>query len=262
MIAKQWCLLCLSVQMVLIFLFCIFWKLQLYSHLNVELFHQTPYVLVMIILVFLILHFLINYINESKLRHISNHIILTLKYNSCVFESIMQRQTSIKIPENLGVIIGKSDSNNHITLVCSPFCSHCAEAFSKFLAILDYNPDIKIQIIFTTNPNSTECRESPTNLFLTLYKKGEDMISVLFDWYIQYEMNMLSFIKKYHYGIFSEEENLEGVTEMYNFCQKTKITGTPTIYMNGSELPQLYNINDLYFILSSKKNNYEKKENS
>ena len=45
---------------------------------------------------------------------------------------------------------------------------------------------------------------------------------------------------------------MRNVTKMYYFCQRVKVKGTPTIYINEFKMPQLYNINDLVFLLTLK----------
>ena len=34
---------------------------------------------------------------------------------------------------------------------------------------------------------------------------------------------------------------------MYHFCEEMKITGTPTIYINGFRLPDTYSVKDLKY---------------
>lgn len=98
-------------------------------------------------------------------------------------------------------------------------------------------------------------------MFLSLYQNGKDMQSILSDWYGQYKMKMSTFIKQYNIVDTSNNRNLENATEMYKFCQRVKIKGTPTIYINGYVLPKLYNANNLSILLTSKKLNYERTEN-
>lgn len=252
MVVKQWCKLCLYVQLVIIFLACLFWKLQLYTSFSIVLFNHIISVLMTVLLTFYTLYFFTNYIIESKLRHISNHIVMNMKYDYNIFKGLTLKQTKINtLNDNYGIILGNHNGSIHITFVCSPYCSYCAEAFPQLLTTLK-NTKIKLHIVFTTNPLSTEYAEGPINMFLSLYKNGKDMQSILTDWYGRYKMKMSTFIKQYNTVDSSNDQNLENATEMYKFCQRVKIKGTPTIYINGYILPKLYNANNLSILLTSK----------
>ena len=37
---------------------------------------------------------------------------------------------------------------------------------------------------------------------------------------------------------------------MYDFCEKMEIIGTPTIFINGYEMPDIYSVRDLRYIIS------------
>ena len=37
---------------------------------------------------------------------------------------------------------------------------------------------------------------------------------------------------------------------MYEFCKKMEIIGTPTIFINGHEMPDIYSVNDLQYCLA------------
>ena len=45
------------------------------------------------------------------------------------------------------------------------------------------------------------------------------------------------------------KENDDNARQMNKFCEKMKITVTPTVFLNGYQLPALYNVDDLkYFV--------------
>ena len=253
LVVKQWCVLCLCVQIVLVTLFCLFWKLQLYTSIPMALFSHTVSVLITIFLVFYTFYFFTKHIHESKIKQMYRHYAMTMKYDYSIFKSLTQKQSKIsKLQNDCGIIIGNHKGSIRITLICSPFCYYCAEAFPKLLTILKYNNNVQIQLVFTTNPSSKEYVNSPINIFLSLYYNGEDIQTVLNDWYGQHEMNMSKFIEKYNLVFSSNNQNMRNVTKMYYFCQRVKVKGTPTIYINEFKMPQLYNINDLVFLLTLK----------
>lgn len=44
--------------------------------------------------------------------------------------------------------------------------------------------------------------------------------------------------------------NIANASSMYDFCEKMEIIGTPTIFINGYEMPDIYSVRDLRYIIS------------
>jgi len=64
------------------------------------------------------------------------------------------------------------------------------------------------------------------------------------DWYLAKDKNYQIFAEKYPLN--GEQNNQkEKVKEMMKWCNTMKIRATPTIFINGSELPEDYLISEL-----------------
>ncbi len=74
-------------------------------------------------------------------------------------------------------------------------------------------------------------------------------MQALDDWYLLANIKYDVFAQKYKLNGELEKQNGK-IEEMKNWCDKMKIVATPTIFLNGYELPDAYGIEDLqYFLL-------------
>ena len=76
----------------------------------------------------------------------------------------------------------------------------------------------------------------------------ENSIPIYKEWYNGAKNEIDSFIKKY--PVESEYTKVEEIMSHHNkWCQMINIEATPTIYVNGYELPNWYKVEDLkYFV--------------
>ena len=109
------------------------------------------------------------------------------------------------------------------------------------------NNDIKLQIIFIFNPEGEEYKLTPIDRFLSLYYEGLDMWPILTEWYTDKKKDAEEFIKKYPVKAQSIQQNNDNAKAMFHFCEEMKITGTPTIFINGFRLPDTYSVKDLKY---------------
>ena len=113
------------------------------------------------------------------------------------------------------------------------------------------NDEIKLQIIFFVNPDSDEYEHTPIETFLSSYYEDKDMESILSDWYNDEDKKLEDFIRLHPITVDNSSKNKSNATSMFDFCMKNKITYTPTVFINGYELPEIYNFSDLlYFFIN------------
>ena len=107
-----------------------------------------------------------------------------------------------------------------------------------------------LQVIFAVDPKQPDYRQTPVDLFLSLSHEGADMESVLTDWYSAPIKDLNAFEQSYPARQRFTADNQLCAERMYEFCNKAEIAGTPTIFINGQELPDTYRIADLpYFLI-------------
>jgi hypothetical protein len=109
---------------------------------------------------------------------------------------------------------------------------------------------VKVQIIFTGTEGDQGQRSMISRHFLALYEKNDLhlMENALSEWYSAGKKDYEAFAAKYPMnGELQLQENK--LSDMSRWCKKTEITFTPTIFINGHQLPEIYTIEDLKYFL-------------
>lgn len=253
-VAKQWCPLCLGVLLVIILLFT--------TALLSGIYYQSPSLslysffslFTALFIAFTALYFLwklSNYIKSSKYYE---YTLSRLKYNSDVFSALLHNSRRIDMPTgDYGIVLGNPHGSIHIVKVCNPYCSHCADAHPILQRLVERNPNVKLQVIFAADPHASYYKETPINQFLSLYHQGADMEAILSDWYAVPDKDRRAFEQKYPFEQDDTNWNTKNAEKMKRFCEDTNIKGTPTIFINGYELPHTYQVKDLLYFLSDEK---------
>lgn len=172
-----------------------------------------------------------------------------LKYHPQVFHSILQSQRKISEPTaGLGIMIGNPDAKHTLVKVCNPYCGPCAKAHRDIEEILEANPDIKLQIIFTAENSEKDIKAAPVKHFMALNNLKDKRIveAALKDWYGAERRNYATFEQRYPI-----EENLllfgKELEAMSSWCEKMNIRYTPTCFVDGYELPRMYELKDIIY---------------
>ncbi|SIQ56934.1 Uncharacterized membrane protein [Chryseobacterium sp. RU33C] len=256
-IIKQWCLLCLVIQIILFMQVTLAFQFY-YTHL--ELLKNTDF---QIIIKILLIYSVLSLISITFFPIIKNYKLTDkyrlrwkrLKANTNVFYSILSQQKKIQYFGDIGIVLGNPNAKNEIIKVCNPYCSPCANAHPILENILNQNNDVKLRIIFTASDYEHDIKAKPVKHFMALAeKKITDMHNVLNDWYVSKEINKDYNIFSQKYPLTNKEINEQGhkLSAMSEWCDKVDIKATPTIYINGYELNEdVYSINDLEDIFAN-----------
>lgn len=250
-IAHRWCPLCLAVQAVLVFLFCtsLFGGFYSYGVSCVTADDIMSFVFSFFI-TFTSAYFVWLYMKYKRSSDYYRHTLTRQKYTPAVFSVLLHKNKKIDMPTDCyGIILGNPEGNIHIIKVCNPYCSHCAAAQPILQHLAEHNRNVKLQMIFAINPDSEYYNETPVDLFLSLAQDGVDMEQVLSDWYSSERKDINEFKKKYRLSSKEYSQNKENAKLMYEFCKKMEIVGTPTIFINGYEMPDIYSVSDLQYCL-------------
>jgi uncharacterized membrane protein len=258
-VIKQWCILCLMVQGILIAEFIlyyfVFWN-QIYSH---KLFASANFislinpVLVIFIMPIFFCRITKSFIATKKTAKEYKRELNRLKFDVEIFQSLLRKQQSILCDlDRLGITLGNPNAFNTIIKVCNPYCAPCAKVHPLIEEILNEFQNVKVQIIFTAANGKTDKGSEPVKHLMALYKQNDPKLvqHALHDWYISEKKDYNTFAEKYPLNDSLELQN-EKLTDMDTWCKKAGITSTPTFFINGNKLPEIYNIEDLKYFLKS-----------
>lgn len=245
---QQWCPLCLVTQGIIVLLFFTALIGGAYSRIGMLTLQSLLFIVGCLFLSSAMVYFLWLFSQKKKSSENYERDFINFKYTPSIFHSLLKQQQKINIPtDGYGIILGNKEGNIHIIKVCNPYCSHCADAQVVLQRLMSKNNDIKLQIIFIFNPEGEEYKLTPIDRFLSLYYEGLDMWPILTEWYTDKKKDAEEFIKKYPVKAQSIQQNNDNAKAMFHFCEEMKITGTPTIFINGFRLPDTYSVKDLKY---------------
>jgi hypothetical protein len=258
-IAKQWCPLCLAVQALLLLEFAIFffssWNTNNFAFYFKNVGRTDAEWLILISSFLLPVFFWIlskkTYLVAQDAKQF-NKELNRLKYDKVIFHALLSKQNQLKnSPDSLGIILGNPDAKNTIIKVCNPYCGPCARAHLILEEILKNNNDVKVQIIFTATNDEGDIRAAPVKHFMALLEKKDKVAveSALRYWYNSLDKDYELFATKFPLKNDDLEKVGLKIEKMSQWCKQMKIAITPTVFLNGYQLPGIYNVNDLKFLI-------------
>ena len=254
-VAKQWCVLCLMVQAVLLT------EGILVIANNSLSFFQTKEAFANNF-IFALYALLIPSISWFLLKHLLKRLQVAkyekrsysmLKFNDQVFWSLLKTQPSIvdHSTSELGITIGNPNAKHTIIKVCNPYCGPCAKSHLELEKIIKQNPEVKAQIIFHVSEDERDFRAKPVRHFLAIAEMDNPQFTakILDDWYLSKEKDYKSFAIKYPLYEELKTQN-EKIIKMREWCENVKIKYTPTIFIDGFELPKHFLLSDINYFIS------------
>ncbi len=252
-VAKQWCVLCLSVQALLLLEFIT----SLATGLLSSSFTSFPAIssflpllssLLFVALAWFSLKPLLLKGEEAKR---TKRELLRLKASPQIWEALLAKGKKIETPaDGLGIALGNLTATNTLIKVCNPYCGPCAKAHPEIEKLLEENSNLKVQIIFTVTADENDFKAPPVKHLLAIAEKGNETLTkgALDDWYLADKKDYEVFAHKYPMNGELKKQDAK-IEAMKVWCDETKIAFTPTIFVNGHQLPDVYNIADLQHFL-------------
>jgi uncharacterized membrane protein len=239
-VLKKWCPLCLGVQLVLISEFILL--LPMFSML-----HFTFPMISGFILTYLVTGIVYTLIILYFRGKTSNEIIYSsnLKFkrdpNILKFLMLNQKHYEFSVTDK-SLVFGAKYSPITITAFLSLNCSPCAKAFEKIKDILQSGEKVSINIVMITD----DSKILNALYFYSRQNKNEEAIELLNTWYNAhpYSRNKLSenlCIPEI------EDYSKEVINENYKLFEECNLTHTPTFFINGYQLPNQYDIEDIVY---------------
>jgi uncharacterized membrane protein/thiol-disulfide isomerase/thioredoxin len=247
-VAKKWCTLCLSVvsilliQMAILIVFMTNWVIRISWQQGI----------VAIFLLFGITSgwlLLKGVLIENKRTEKRLFEALRFKNNTDVFWSFLKQQRSIKVnPFEYELEIATAGSSLQILTACNPYCVPCAKAHNALHEIADkYKGKISIVVRFGIDSGKEEDKKTKTvKHILSILNtdsqlRAEKNRMVLHDWFSTMDIN--KFQEKYplKHGVDVQAQ----LNEHDKWFTEAQIEATPTLFINGYQLPRAYSVNDL-----------------
>jgi thiol-disulfide isomerase/thioredoxin len=168
-----------------------------------------------------------------------------LKANESVFVAVLKEQPFYSVNKtNSHILFGNPEANLLITILTNPYCSPCAKMHKRIERFLSKMGDkVCIQYIFSFFDN--DLKYSNYVLAGAFFDKSiGDKAAIFNEWFSTGVIDEASFYSKYKVDIDSEDVKNEIVLHD-QWKENTKLNSTPTILVNGYQLPRMYKIEDL-----------------
>jgi hypothetical protein len=247
-IVKKWCRLCLIIVFLLWIQFAIILDIKKGAFNS----FQIGTVLSIFVLFLVVAGwFLIKALfKENRKLETENYAGKRFRNNPDVFKALLERQKKVDTTafEN-DLQLGDPDAPLQILVACNPYCWPCAKAHEVLHDLVE-KYDIGLTVRFTVKTGNNEDEKFKASEYIIRLVKDEPVAykrNVLYNWYK--EMNLDKFSKLYSlYG-----KDKVGVSEIINqyeiWSEEARIQYTPTIFINGYELPVLYKAEDLKILI-------------
>ncbi|NKI27658.1 hypothetical protein HCG49_13900 [Arenibacter sp. 6A1] len=178
-------------------------------------------------------------IEAKKEANLYRRHLKKIKYNPTVLEGLLTKTRKITSKtEGLGISFKTKNAKYNVLKICNPYCDPCAKAHPILEELLNKGK-INLQILFTARADNKDLMARPVRHFLAIDEMGDKKRTqlILDEWYRVENKNYKVFAHKYPKNGELEQQNKK-IAAMRQWCDDENITHTPTIFINGYELPR------------------------
>jgi uncharacterized membrane protein len=240
--AKKWCPFCLVIQIILISEFVLL--LPIFQRFNLQVTDIVRLIVSFLIPMSLWLinkAYHITFIDKKRVYY----SYLGFKRNPEIFSFLLTKngKEEIHVTKD-SLVFGAPDSPVILTAFLSLYCNPCADAFKQLKVLLESCPDLKVNIVFSVYGDDLS-RKLINSLYYIYGDKGPSKtIEFLDKWFNTPRQGRMALSEKQHLPAGFDVTETVG-EENKKLFEKLKVTGTPTIYVNGYKYPAQYNYSDL-----------------
>jgi len=251
-IIKQWCPLCLTIQLILaselIWSVFVVWQYPFLNILQASILVAILFCMFIPVISWYTLKSLIIKAKDHDLYRTAHKRLLC---NPNVFDSLLQKQRKITEGwEQLGIDIGNLNAKNTIVKICNPYCTPCEKSHKQLMELLKNSNNVKLKIIYITYNNEYDKGAVVVKKLLAIAEQNniDKTQEALNDWYSNVGKNYSFFSSKYPTNDVFDIQGKK-IDAMSQWCDSADITHTPTIFINGFSLPENYTTEQLKCIL-------------
>ena len=169
----------------------------------------------------------------------------SIKADEEVFKAILKQQPFYEVNESDSIIrFGNPGSQLQITVLTNPYCYPCSRMHKRIERLLEkMNNNMSIQYILSS---FAEELESTNKYLIAACIRNNNHAQVFTDWFEKGKELKDEYFKDMNLNMNNPEIETE-FQKHTAWRNKTKIRATPTILVNGFQLPENYKIEDLRY---------------
>lgn len=257
----KWCILCLSITAILLFevvlLVCRNGVYPFVFTIQLVMLHLLSIVIAVFFLLLLVKGLSL-YKKYVSLR-IQN---LKLKRNPEIMQILFQKTKILDLFDSSYLSLGNTQASVIITTWLSPYCMHCSRLVKDMLKLYARYSEVMEWRIYMSGYVSDEWKKNEVQYTLMAwYRQDKSLfLKALEEWFLY--QNLLT-IKTKNMPFLDEVKN--DLAKQISFTDELGIRTYPYFFINGRELPSVYTVNDLFFMINNDgletnfKNNNDKK---
>lgn len=251
-ITKAWCILCLTVVVILVsqVMLALFAGLPQMDFSKLHL--SSLIILVSIVSISAFWLFIASKLEKEKNYNILKIEATKFKRNYSIFKNLLYEHKPIdtRVTNASEIVFGNKKSSLKLLVITNPFCGFCKDVHLLVENLLrKYSDQISITIRFNINTQNSESElVRTTSRLLEIYNMEEEQtcLKAMHDIYVKKDFQ--EWIK-----LFGDCENplqyQEVLSKEREWCLKNQINFTPELLINGVVYPKVYKKEDLWYFI-------------
>lgn len=243
--AKQWCILCLIVQMLL---WIIFTTDIAFEIIDFKVFNyiDAMYTCMLYSIPIFLTNILAQKLSRGNKTEQITQELNAIKSDEDVFLSLLKKQSHYNVSkETSSIMWGDKDSDILITILTNPHCNPCAAMHKRIEQVLEKSPKLCFQYIFSSFNEDLDY--SNKFLIATYINRNEEKERIFKKWFLDGKND-----KEIFFRLHNTEINNKFVIDEFEkhkiWKAQSGLIATPTILVNGYKLPNIYKIEDLVYM--------------
>lgn len=241
-VAKEWCVLCLSVQLLL---WVEFFSLSKISFsINSEIINSFINLSLCFLSVTVLWTFIKKPLQSSGRFDETYNTLQKLKFDPDYVKGMLSKERMLPpIFEGMKVLrMGNPDAENIITLALSPLCASCGRAFWEVQQLVHKNAQFKVEIIFSTSNEPNNIGGQVARGILSL--PNEQMEEAAQKWFQNIKQDRQKW--KLSLGLSNEiEVDFQQMSFHLRWLELAGVMSAPAIFLNKAELPSIFGVQDV-----------------
>lgn len=248
--ARQWCVLCLAVQGLLWLEFGVLLYFQRRFTWPAGFNGSDVALLLTSFLLLPALWALLKPIWSKALRTDDlQRSLQKIKFDPGYIESLGRRArtlppifTGMRVPT-----LGDTEALHSLVIVTSPTCSLCAKMHLEVETLIAELEDVRCQFVIAVSNRPGDTGGAVASYVLN--QPEEEMLLALSEWYVA--PNLRSWLKKVTpMKLLREDDSVAQINLHRHWCELAGINSTPTIFLDGIEIPRHYTTSEIKKVAS------------
>lgn len=241
-VAKEWCVLCLTIQVLLWIEF--FTLTSIAFTLNIDMTNSLINLSLCFLSVTILWAFIKKPLQISGRFDETFNTLQKIKFDPDFVKGILSKERMLPpIFEGMKVLrMGNPEAENVITLALSPSCASCSHTFREVQKLVKNNHQFRVEVIFSTSNEANHVGGQVARGILSL--PHEQMEIAAQKWFQHIKQDQQKW--KLNFGLNNETEvDFQQMTFHLRWLELAGVFSAPAIFLNKAELPSIFGITNI-----------------